>query len=199
VTGAHASRFPAWAGNQTQAGRSLTLAEQEPIRRYKMIFQVRDAVTNNDVWVDTLDSIVLDNSNPVMLVYLEELLTSACNPITGLSNIHVRYTADHPHLRHFRLEIRNNNGVVHAAPPAPPAPVPAPPPPSDMPRGDFFPPGDFLFRGGASGPPPPMTNPGGFNVDISADPMCAYEVRLYWQTRRLFTGEHFINVLYCKE
>jgi len=190
VTSAHAPRKPAWASDPLQAGRSLSLAEQEPIRRYRMIFQVRDAVTNADVWVDTLDSIVLDNSSPTALVYLQELLSSACNPITGLTEIHVRYTSDHPHLRYFRLEIRNNLGTVHSSPPTAPG---------DLPRGDFFPPGDFLFRGGASGPMPPMTNPGGFAVNISADPMCAYEVRLYWQTRHLYTSEQFVNVLYCKE
>ena len=186
ISNAHASRRPVWASDQTQAGRGLSLAEQEPIRRYKMLFQVRDTVTNNDVWVDTLDSVVLDNSEPVMLVYLQELLASACNPITGLTDIHVRYTADHPHLRYFRMEIRNNNGSVHISPPPPPGVPPPAPPPSDMPRGDFFPPGDYLFRGGASGPVPPMTNPGGFDVNISSDPMCAYEVRLYWLTRRLY-------------
>lgn len=194
VTSKHASRRPAWAGDLTQAGRALTLAEQEPIRRYRMVFQVRDAVTNTDVWTDVLDSIIFNNSSPIVLVNLEELLLNVCNPIMGLANIHVRYTADHPHLRYYSLQISSNAGVAHDAPPAPPAPLPATPPPLDMPRGDFPTPPGYLFRGNASG-----TSAGTGPVDISADPKCAYRVKLSFQTRNLYDSGSSIEVLYCIE
>jgi hypothetical protein len=193
VTSKHASRRPAWASNPAQAGRALTAAEQEPIRRYRMVFQVRDAVTGADVWTDVLDSIIFDNTDPVMLLNLEELLSSECNPIAGLSQIHVRYTADHPHLQSFRMDITHNYQVtVHSSP----APGVAPGvPPTDMPRGDFpTAPPDYTFRGNASG-----MAAGTGPIDISADPICAYSVKLYYLTRKLHTSESFVEVLYCKE
>jgi hypothetical protein len=182
ISSAHTARMPAWSSDKTQAGRSPIAAEQEPIRRYRMLFQVRDAVTNTDVFTDGLDAVVLDNSSPIVLLNLEELLANACNPVSGLSAIHLRYTVDHPHLQYFTVEISNNSGTVHPAPP--------------LPRGDF-PPVNYFFRGGASGPNPPSL-PGGTSVTIAGDPVCAYAVTLRWQTRRLYTGEGSVQVLYCK-
>ncbi|HEY9834045.1 MAG TPA: hypothetical protein V6D26_26065 [Stenomitos sp.] len=196
VSNAHSSRRPAWASDATQAGRSLLPTEQEPIRRYRMIFEVHEEM-GAVVFTDSLDSIVIDNSAPVVLLNLEELLMSACNPLAGLTDIHVRYTVDHPHLRYFTVEISNNTGTFHAAPPAPPAPAPVPPPPVDMPRGDFFPPLNYLFRGGASGPNPP-SGAGGYAVNIASDPKCAYRVKLKWLTRRLYTSVQSTEILYCK-
>ncbi|HYK85850.1 MAG TPA: hypothetical protein VEV19_10815 [Ktedonobacteraceae bacterium] len=186
ISNAHASRRPAWASDKTQAGRSLTPAEQEPIRRYSMIFQVRDATTNIDVYTDNLDSIVLDNSEPVALLNLEELLVNACNPLSGVNTLHLRYTVDHPNLQYFSADIANNNGVVHPSSPLDP-----------MPNENFVPADNYLFRGDASGPNP-VTNPGGFPVDITNDPVCAYAVTLRWHTRRLYTGEGSTQVYYCK-
>ena len=132
VTSTHASRFPAWGSDKLQAGRALTAAESEPIRRYRIIFEVRDATTNTAIFADTLDSIVLDNTPSVALLNIAELLANACNPIMGLTEIHALFTLDHPHLRSFSMTIDNNNGNVHPAPP--------------MPNG-AFPPVNYFFRG----------------------------------------------------
>ena len=48
---------------KSDAGRSLTTTEQEPIRRYRVRFEVRDATTLATIFTDTLDSIVIDNRN----------------------------------------------------------------------------------------------------------------------------------------
>lgn len=179
ITSAHAPRFPAWGNDKSQAGRVLTSAEREPIRRYRVIFEVRDAGTNAVLFSDSLDSIVLDNTPSVGLLNIAELLADACNPIMGLTAIHGLFTLDHPHLRQYTLTIDNNNGNVHAAPP--------------LPNG-AFPPVDFFFRGAASGAAGP-----GNAIDISADPVCAYSLNLNWTTRRYLTGNQSRQTLYCKE
>jgi hypothetical protein len=179
VTSAHPARFPAWGNDKLQAGRALAPAEREPIRRYRIIFEVRDATTDTALFVDTLDSIVLDNTASVALLNIAELMANACNPIMGLTEIHTLYTLDHPHLRDFSLTINNNNGNVHPAPP--------------MPSGTF-PPVNYVFRGAASGPAG-----AGNAVNISADPVCAYSLNMGWMTRHYVTGPQSRQVLYCKE
>jgi hypothetical protein len=182
LSGTHAP--PAWAGDRKNAGRSLTDGEKAIIHRFSMVFQVRDVVTNTDIYTEFLDSIIFDNASAIGFLNIEELMSDACSPISGLTEIHVRYTVDHPHLRLFHLWIKNNPGVVHAE--------------ASMPGGDFTP-GSFFFRGGASGPADPPNQPGGFAVDISADPVCAYALWLRYQTRHYLTGEPTDEVLYCVE
>lgn len=179
VTAAHAARFPAWGNDKLQAGRALLAAEREPIRRYRIIFEVRDATTDTALFSDTLDSIVLDNTPSVGLLNIAELMANACNPIMGLTEIHALFTLDHPHLRSYSLSIDNNNGNVHPAPP--------------MPNGAFAPLG-YFFRGAASGPAGPANA-----VNISADPVCAYSLNMSWVTRHYNTGTQSRQVLYCKE
>jgi hypothetical protein len=181
ITGAQP--VAAWSGDRTQAGRFPTDAEKVVIRRFRMVFQVRDISTNADIFTEVLDSIVFDNSSVVEALNIQQLLTDSCNPITGLQSIDVRYTIDHPHLNTFHLWIKNNAGIVHAE--------------ATMPGGDFTA-GSFFFRGGASGPVP-LTGPGGFNVDISADPPCAYAVWIRFGTRHYVPGGGNDEVLYCIE
>jgi hypothetical protein len=144
---------------------------------------VRDASTLAVIYTDTLDSIVIDNRSVVFALDLEELRLNACNPLSGASEVHVLYTVDHPHLRFFKVEISNNTGTLHAAPP--------------MPNGSFLPGPNYFFRGGASGPHLP-TNNGGFAVNIAADPPCAYAVTLSWQTRHYLSLPQSVQILYCK-
>lgn len=184
ITSAHLPKMPGGLPIG-DAGRSITNAEREPIRRYRLTFEVRDSVTFASVATDTLDSIVLDNSPVIVALDLEELRTSACNPVSG-GQVHILYTVDHPHLRFFSLGISNNTGTVH------------PPPP--LPNGNFTPPpptGNYLFRGGAGGPHQPGNN-GGFAVNIAGDPPCAYRVSLGWQTRRYGDTGTGTERLYCK-
>lgn len=183
ITSAHPAKLPGGLPI-LDAGRSLTTAEREPIRRYRLTFEVRDGASLAMVATDTLDSIVLDNSPVALALDLEELRTNACNPVSAA--VHILYTIDHPHLRFFSLGISNNNGGVH------------PPPP--LPNGDFAPPppvSNYLFRGGAGGPHQPGNN-GGFPVNVSADPPCAYRVVLSWQTRRYQSTATSTDRLYCK-
>ncbi|PYS77886.1 MAG: hypothetical protein DMF66_08285 [Acidobacteria bacterium] len=183
LSGPHAP--PAWASDRKNAGRSLTDGEKAIIHRFSVVFQVRDVATNADIFTDTRDSIIFDNSTPVGFVNIEELLSDACNPIKGLSSINVRYTVDHPHLRYFHLRIKNNaTDPVHDE--------------ASMPGGDFAA-GSFFFRGGASGPADPPNQSGGFAVDISGDPACAYALKLRYSTRHYQTGESGDEVLYCIE
>lgn len=167
------------------AGRSLTTAEREPIRRYRLGFEVRDSVSLALVATDALDSIVLDNSPVALALDLEELRTNACNPVSA-GAVHILYTIDHPHLRFFSLGISNNNGGVHPSPP--------------LPNGNFLPPPpiiNYLFRGSMGGPHLPGNN-GGFLVNVSADPACAYRVALSWQTRHYLSSAISTDRLYCK-
>jgi len=182
ITGTHAPKMPLGLP-QAQAGRSLTNAEKEPIRRYRLQFEVRDASTLSTIWTDTLSSIILDNSSVVAALDLEELFLDLCNPLGGASTAHLLYTVDHPHLNHFSVEISNNNGTQHPAPP--------------LPNGSFLPGPNFFFRGGAGGPHN-GSNTGGFPVDISGDPACAYRVRLSWSRREYLSSGDWIDVLYCK-
>jgi hypothetical protein len=172
---------------KADAGRSLTTAEQEPIRRYRLQFQVRDAVTLAIIYTDTLDSIVLDNRAVVWALDLEELRANACNPLAGAANAHILYTLDHPHMSYFKIQIKNNNGVVHDAPPLPNGSF-APPPPS----------ANLFFRGKAGGPHL-VTNDGGFPVNIAGDPVCAYSVYMEWNTRHYpVIPASWTQILYCK-
>jgi hypothetical protein len=182
ITGVHAPKMPLNLP-QTQAGRSLTDAEKEPIRRYRLQFEVRDASTLATIWTDTLSSLVLDNSDVIAALDLEELFLDLCNPLGGAATAHILYTVDHPHMSAFNVEISNNGGIVHPAPP--------------LPNGNFLPAANVFFRGGAGGPHN-ATNTGGFAVDISADPACAYRVRLSWATRQYLVSGDFVDVLYCK-
>jgi len=182
ITSLHPAKLGSLGGGvpSTEAGRSLLAAEQEPIRRYHLRFEVRDGVTLAPVHSDDLESIVLDNSPVIWGLHLEELLADLCNPLAGATDVHILYTIDHPHLRWFNIEISNNTGTVHPAPP--------------LPNGAFG--GSFLFRGGAGGPSN-GTGTGGFAVNVSGDPPCAYSVRLSWHTRRLYASSTSRQVLYC--
>jgi hypothetical protein len=184
ITSAHPAKLPGGLPILS-AGRSLTTAEREPIRRYRLTFEVRDGVSLAAVATDTLDSIVLDNSHVAVALDLEELRTNACSPVSA-GTVHILYTVDHPHLRFFSLGISNNTGGVH------------PPPP--LPTGSFVPPpptNNYLFRGGAGGPHQPGNN-GGFAVNVSADASCAYRVVLSWQTRHYLSSATSTDRLYCK-
>jgi hypothetical protein len=182
ISAAHSVRMPTGLP-KSDAGRSLTTTEQEPIRRYRLRFEVRDATTLATLYTDTLDSIVIDNRNVIWALDLEELRVNACNPLAGSASAHILYTLDHPHMRWFNIQISNNNGLVHSAPP--------------LPNGSFLPGPNFFFRGGAGGPHQPANN-GGFAVDISADPVCAYTVVMSWQTREYLTSSVSTQTLYCK-
>jgi hypothetical protein len=182
ITAAHAPKLSAGLP-KAEAGRALTNAEKEPIRRYQLRFEVREGSAAALLFTDTLSSIILDNSDVILAMDLEELRTNACNPLGGASKVHVLYTVDHPHLASFNLAISNNTGTVHGAPP--------------MPKGSFLPGPNLFFRGGNSGPHN-GTNTGGFGQDISMDNPCAYSLSLGWSTRRYLTSGGAIQVLYCK-
>lgn len=184
ITSAHPAKLPGGLPI-VDAGRSLTTAEREPIRRYQLLFEVRDGVSLATVATDHLDSIVLDNSPVAWALDLEELRTNACSPVAG-GTVHILYTIDHPHLRFFNVGISNNSGGVHP-PPAMPSGAFSPPPPTS----------DYLFRGNAGGPHLPGNN-GGFAVNVSADPPCAYRVALSWQTRHYQSSTTGTDRLYCK-
>lgn len=180
VTSAHPAKLPGGLPI-AEAGRTLNNNEREPIRRYRLMFEVRDATTLSIVATDTLDSIILDNSPVIVALDLEELRSNACNPVSA-GQVHILYTVDHPHLRSFGLGISNNSGGVH--------------PPPALPSGSFVPP-NILFRGGAGGAHQ-SGGTGGFVVDISADPPCAYRVTLGWQTRHYLSSGTSTDRLYCK-
>jgi hypothetical protein len=119
---------------------------------------------------------------------MEELRSNACNPLAGAPTAHILYTIDHPHLSYFKLQILNNNGLVHDAPPLPRGTFVPPPPPANL-----------FFHGGAGGPHT-IGNNGGFPADISGDPMCAYKVYFEWTTRHYpGPGTSWTDLLYCKE
>jgi hypothetical protein len=184
ITSAHPAKLPVPLPIG-DAGRSLTTAEREPVRRYQLLFEVRDSVSLGIVATDHLDAIVLDNSPVAIALDLEELRSSACNPVSA-GSVHILYTVDHPHLRFFNLGISNNTGGVH--------------PPPALPSGNFAPPPpltNYLFRGGAGGPHLPGNN-GGFAVNVAADPACAYRVALSWQTRHYESSATSTERLYCK-
>ncbi|PWF46068.1 hypothetical protein [Massilia glaciei] len=182
IAGRHQARLAAGLP-LAQAGRQLAAAEREPIRRYRLSFDVRDAVTMAFVASDTLDSIVLDNSPVVLALDLEELAANAGKPMAD-GTVHVLYTINHPHLRFFRLSFSRNGGTVH---PSPPLPGAAFPPPA----------GNDGFRGGAGGPRLPDNN-GGVAVDVSGDPSSAYRVAVIWQTRHYKSSAHSMERLYAK-
>jgi hypothetical protein len=189
ISAAHPVRMPGGLP-KADAGRSLTTAEQEPIRRYRVQFEVRDATTLATIYTDVLDSIVIDNRAVVWALDLEELRANACNPLAGAANAHILYTVDHPHLSYFKIQIKNNTGTVHDAPPLPNGSFVPPPP--------LGPPGHLFFHGGAGGPHK-VTNDGGFAVNISADPVCAYSVYMEWDTRHYpVIPASWTQVLYCK-
>src|SRR5262249_2015964 len=195
ITVAHPPKMPGGLP-QTEAGRALTNAEKEPIRRYKLQFEVRDVTTLATTFTDTLSSIILNNSSPILALDMEELLTNLCNPLGGANTAHVLYTADHPHLSSFGLSISSNLGTVH-----PSSPAPGPPTVNgflQLPSASF-PPGGFFFRGGNGGPHN-ATFTGGFPVDISADPSCAYRINLTWSTRHYpqALGDDKPELLYCR-
>lgn len=184
ITSAHPQKLPGGVP-LAEAGRNLSAAEREPVRRYRLMFEVRDT-TGAMVATDTLDAIVLDNSVVVAQLDLEELRTDACNPVAG-GAVHILYTIDHPHLRSYRLSIFSNNGTRHA-PPELPREVFAPPPPLS----------NLMFRGAAGGPHLPGFD-GGFTVNVAGDPPCAYGVKLEWETRHYHGGGHTPLIrLYCK-
>lgn len=183
ITSLHASKLGSLGGGvpSNESGRSLLPAELEPIRRYHLRFEVRDSVTKTMVYTDDLESIVLDNSPVIWGLNLEELLKDLCNPVVGLTDVHLLYTIDHPHLRWFKIEIANNAGIKHHAPP--------------LPERSFS--GDYHFRGSAGGPSN-SSGTGGVAVDVSRDQPCSYNVKLSWQTRHLYDVATSRQVLYCK-
>lgn len=191
ITAAHAPKLPGGLA-QTDAGRALLPTEQEPVRRYLLRFEVRDAATLATVFTDTLSSIVLDNSAPILALDLEELESSLCNPLDGADLAHVLYTVDHPHLNNFSLTIGSNEGTVHSDTDVAPK--------TTMPSGSFLLPApNLLFHGGAGGAHN-GSGTGGFAVDIHDDRSCAYHVNIHWSTRHYPTGlgDDKPEILYCK-
>ncbi len=182
ITAVHPPTLPGGFA-QTDAGKSLTTAQEEPIRRYTVQFEARDTVTDALLGSDTLSSIIFNNSPIVLALDLTELLANMCNPVGSATDVHILYTIDHPHLRSYSVSISNNNGQVHPPPAYSGSPTLA------MPSGNYTP-GDFFFRGGESGT-------GAVAVDISADPPCAYRVSLSWQTRIWQDPGHSTEILYC--
>ncbi len=166
---------------KAQAGETLPVNEREPVRRYQVRFEVRDASNDNPLFADQLDSIIFDNSAVVATLDLEELRFNGCNPLSGATTIHLLHTVDHAHLSSFSVSIANNGGTVHAPP--------------QTPSGAFTT-GAYSFRGGASGPHN-GTNTGGIPIDVSADPACAYSVNLGWVTRRYGDTGQSLQRLYC--
>ncbi len=182
ITAEHAAKLPGGLP-KSDAGRALTDTEKEPIRRYLLQFEVKDAVTGTTIYTDKLSSIILNNSPVIWALDLEELRTNACNPVGGAASIHILYTVDHPHLNNFSMAISNNTGTVHGAPP--------------LPSGSFLPGPNFFFRGGNGGPHN-GTNTGGFPQNVVGDPPCAYRVSLSWLTRQYLTSGVTTEILYCK-
>jgi len=183
ITSRHPLRMPGGLP-KSDAGRSLTSAEREPIRRYALRFEVRDATSLGAVYGDTLTSIILDNTPIVVALDLEELRANVCNPVgADTAAVHILYTADHPHMNAFAVTISSNAGTAHPAP--------------ALPSGSFLPGPDIFFRGGASGPHN-ASDTGGFAVDVSGDRPCAYRVTLAWQTRQYLATGSAIELLYCK-
>lgn len=164
-----------------QAGETLPTAEQEPVRRYRVGFEVRDAVTNSPTHTDQLDAIIFDNSAVIATLDLEELRLNECNPLSSATTVHLLYTVDHPHLRSFSVSITSNGPAGHIPPETPSA---------------AFTTGSYSFRGGASGPHN-GTNTGGVPIDVSLDPACAYAVNLGWVTRRYLDTGQTLQRLYC--
>ena len=189
ITALHSPKLPGGLP-KADAGRTLTNGEKEPIRRYQLRFEARDAVTSAPVASDELSSVVLDNSPVILALDLEELRSNACNPLGGATDVHILYTIDHPHLRHYSISISNNNGQVHPPPAHSGSPTVA------MPSGAFAA-GNYFFRGGAGGPHNSSGN-GGVPVDIHSDPPCAYSVHISWLTRRYYDTGHSTQILYCK-
>jgi hypothetical protein len=182
ITSSHPVKKPGGL-SKSQAGSSLALTEQEPVRRYRLAFEVRDGVTAGPaLYSDQLSTIVLDNSSVIAALDLEELRVNACNPLAGANTIHLLYTVDHPHLRNFSISIGSNGGTVHAPPQTPEA---------------HFSAGGYFFRGGASGPHN-GTNTGGFPLDVHLDAPCAYAVNLGWITRRWGDLGQSTLRLYCR-
>jgi hypothetical protein len=184
ITAAHPPKLPGGLP-QTDAGRALTNIEKEPIRRYKLQFEVRDVSTSATIFTDTLSSIILNNSAPILALDLEELRTDHCSPLGGASTIHLLYTADHPHLNAFSLTVSSNLGTVHSPPVTP---------------SDNFTSGLGKFFRGGNGGPHNGTNLGGFPLSVAADPTCAYRVNLNWSTRHYPSawGDDKPEILYCK-
>ncbi|WP_315093772.1 carboxypeptidase-like regulatory domain-containing protein [uncultured Cellulomonas sp.] len=180
ITALHPTKKPGGLP-KAQAGETLPAGEQEPVRRYRVGFEVRDAVTDTTLHTDQLDSIIFDSSAVIATLDLEELRLNGCNPLSGATTIHLLHTVDHPHLKTFSVTINNNGGTVHVPP--------------QTPSGAFVV-GDYSFRGGASGPHN-STSTGGIPIDVSADPACAYSVNLSWVTRRYLDTGQTIQRLYC--
>lgn len=161
------------------AGTAVAVADRAPVRRFKLRFQVYDFDQAVDKVSDnkTLNALVIDNSPVKYALNLAELAGDLCNKITN--EVHIRYTIDHPHLSYFKVTIENNSGMVHNAPP--------------LPDGSFS--GNFFFRGGESGV-------AGFPVNVLGDQVCAYVVKLSWQTRHYHHDTRWISthtqILYCK-
>ncbi len=176
---------------KADAGRSLTTAEEETIRRYRLVFEAKDNVSGAPIATDVLEAVIFDNSQVIWALDLEELRNDACNPLAGQAQAHILYTVDYPHLRSFGVSIGNNLGTVH-----PPVPAASGFPTVAMPSGAFASP-DWYFRGGASGPHLATGN-GGVAVNIATDPRCAYRVVLNWQTRRFGDLPGSTEILYCK-
>lgn len=192
LTATHPPKLPAGL-TKADAGRSLTTAEQEPIRRYALGFEVRDATTHAaPMWTDALAAIIVDNTPVQAALDLEELHTNACNPLGGVSTIHLLYTVDHPALRSYTCSIGSNSGTFHT--PTTPAVGGNN---AATPAGAYTPGMAYPWFRGAAGGPHNGTNTGGLAIDIGADPHCAYAVNLSWVTRRYGDLGQGAQILYC--
>lgn len=166
------------------AGNPATIDVPREIHTFSLRYELQENVSGGG-WVtihdQNMDKLVINNARTLLHLELDEFIigSTMCHPIS--STVTVRYTADHPHLDWYEVEIERQ-GTNMAWP---------------VPRVNHG--GSLTFRGGnATGAPPTATNP----VDVTGWTPCSYVVLLRAH-RRLTTGysgpsNEFVYRTFCK-
>jgi hypothetical protein len=98
-----------------KAGDTIPPAEQIPIEKIAIRFEAREVINKTALIFNylpgsgqTLNAMVVNNNVDVKLLAIKEHLSLGfCSPLSG--DVHVVYTAYHPHLQNVLLYIRKNS------------------------------------------------------------------------------------------
>lgn len=100
-------------------GDVVPIADRKGIEKIALRFEVREVInkaTNSFNYLpasgQTLNAMVVNNTQAIMSFDVVKLLANPCDPISG--DIDVAYTVHHPHLEDVRINIKSNSNTINS-------------------------------------------------------------------------------------
>jgi hypothetical protein len=161
------------------AGNPAVMSNARKIRKFAIRYELQEKIDLGawtSVYDQTMEALVINNADTLLWLELKEFIDNStlCQPI--VNTLTVQYTADHPHLSWYEVEVQRQGAHQYWP----------------VPRDNYG--GSITFRGGNG-----TTMP---SIDVTGWPHCSYIVFLRAQ-RRLTDGygspsAEFVYRTFCK-